>query len=298
MDGERFDELIKRMGTARVTRMSALRSMLGGAAVALTGAVFAAEVVDAKKKKKGNGKNRSNTSGVQATPKCWVCHVPPGNPDNAHAINVGCPATGPEGHSNHEGDCVEGEDLCHIPVKEENAYCWKGNSCTPESNPCGGRKCGAVTDRCGNSVSCGTCTSPDTCNDGKCTCVAEANPCGDRVCGTVKDRCGKTVFCGDCKDSETCDDNTGTCSCVAEKDPCGDRTCGTVKDSCGNEVSCGSCKDPQQCDEKTGTCSCTPICQDGAKYTCDDDGCGGTCVCPQGTTCGAYSRICVAVNPS
>jgi prepilin-type N-terminal cleavage/methylation domain-containing protein len=33
-----------------------------------------------------------------------ICHVPPGNPENAQTITVACTALGPKGHSNHEGD--------------------------------------------------------------------------------------------------------------------------------------------------------------------------------------------------
>src|SRR5262245_60172201 len=129
MDGQRFDELIKQMGQGRVTRLSALRDMLSRAAVALTGAALAADVVNAEKKNEGSVKKHSSQAGVQDAPKCWICHVPPGNPDEAHALNVGCPATGPEGHSNHHGDCVDGESVCHIPVKQSGAYCWKGDTC-------------------------------------------------------------------------------------------------------------------------------------------------------------------------
>jgi hypothetical protein len=42
---------------------------------------------------------------VQADPqeKVTICHVPPGNPENAHTITVGFPAV--EAHfANHEGD--------------------------------------------------------------------------------------------------------------------------------------------------------------------------------------------------
>ncbi len=34
----------------------------------------------------------------------WVCHVPPGNPAQAHCAYVGVTASGPQGHSNHGGD--------------------------------------------------------------------------------------------------------------------------------------------------------------------------------------------------
>jgi hypothetical protein len=37
--------------------------------------------------------------------KCTICHVPPGNPPNAHTITVGCSAV--DAHMrNHPGDCL------------------------------------------------------------------------------------------------------------------------------------------------------------------------------------------------
>ena len=37
--------------------------------------------------------------------KCTICHVPPGNPPNAHTLTVGCSAV--QAHlRNHPGDCL------------------------------------------------------------------------------------------------------------------------------------------------------------------------------------------------
>jgi len=37
--------------------------------------------------------------------KCTICHVPPGNPPNAHTITIGCSAV--DAHMrNHPGDCM------------------------------------------------------------------------------------------------------------------------------------------------------------------------------------------------
>jgi hypothetical protein len=58
MDSEKFDDLIKRIGTARVSRLTALKGLVGGAAVALTGAAVATSDADAKNKKKGKSKKK------------------------------------------------------------------------------------------------------------------------------------------------------------------------------------------------------------------------------------------------
>ena len=48
MDDQRFDELVMRLCTIRLTRLSALRGLVGGAA-ALAGAVLVSEETEAKK---------------------------------------------------------------------------------------------------------------------------------------------------------------------------------------------------------------------------------------------------------
>jgi hypothetical protein len=71
MDSKTFDELIKQVGTARLTRLSALRALLGGSALAITGAAFATEDADAKRGKKGrkrkNRRPRRRVKGVHDT---------------------------------------------------------------------------------------------------------------------------------------------------------------------------------------------------------------------------------------
>ena len=43
--------------------------------------------------------------GANDPQKCTICHVPPGNPPNAHTITVGCSAV--QAHlRNHPGDCL------------------------------------------------------------------------------------------------------------------------------------------------------------------------------------------------
>src|SRR5262245_24756579 len=97
MDGDTFDELVKRLTQARVTRLEALRGLLAGAAVGLTGATLADDA-DAKQKRKaagkkgrGNGKAKAHKgkahgkgkdhgkdkrTGKDAAPKVTLCHKP------------------------------------------------------------------------------------------------------------------------------------------------------------------------------------------------------------------------------
>jgi hypothetical protein len=71
-----------------------------------------------------------------------VCHVPPGNPANEHEICVGTAAV--RAHLAH-GD--------RIPV----ATCPAGLDC------------GTISDGCGGTISCGTCTAGQTCTNNQCT---------------------------------------------------------------------------------------------------------------------------------
>ena len=46
-----------------------------------------------------------SVSAQTAVPKVTICHVPPGNPANAHTITIGAPAV-PHHLSNHPGDHI------------------------------------------------------------------------------------------------------------------------------------------------------------------------------------------------
>jgi hypothetical protein len=47
----------------------------------------------------------TNAPTLNAENKCTICHVPPGNPGNAHTLNIGCSAV--DAHlRNHPGDCL------------------------------------------------------------------------------------------------------------------------------------------------------------------------------------------------
>ena len=53
--------------------------------------------------------------GANDPQKCTICHVPPGNPPQAHTITVGCSAV--DAHlRNHPGDCL-GPCPCQVTGK-------------------------------------------------------------------------------------------------------------------------------------------------------------------------------------
>ncbi len=116
------------------------------------------------------------TSAAASAPKVAICHVPPGNPANAHLITVGAPAV--QAHVQQHGDavCAAGNsDCCADPT---------GEVCTnlgSDVNNCG--SCNAV------------CAAGDICSSGVCACPTA----GDTNCsGTCTDLQSDPENCGAC----------------------------------------------------------------------------------------------------
>lgn len=105
--------------------------------------------------------------------------------------------------------CANGEPS----TEDGSAEAWaavEAGECTPD---CSGRTCG-LDPICG--VSCGTCSSSETCNAdvGQCepVCVPD---CSGRTCG-LDPICG--VSCGACGSGESCSD-AGVCQADPEPEP-------------------------------------------------------------------------------
>jgi hypothetical protein len=85
------------------------------------------------------------------------------------------------------------------------------SECVPTTCAAQGKNCGSLSDGCGGTLSCGSCTSPQTCGGG-----GTANVCGSSACtpttcatqgkncGSISDGCGGTLSCGTCTSPETC----------------------------------------------------------------------------------------------
>lgn len=302
MDGDRFDECVKRLGMA-VHR----RGLLAQVSLLAALGVPALDRLEAtagkrKKRRKKRKKRLGNPPGLDplcnptAKKKVAMCHVPPGNPGNAHVI---CIATsGCNGHDNDPGDCVCGTvpDGClkdGLPFPEcEEGRCRPNGDCPPAGQTCGGAcdlddfpcpepPVGTVPNcRCqmqgleGTCVDCPParvcglecCPAGQICCDG--TCIDADSVCGD-ICGNV------------CADEETC---CGT-DCVPTSSLCPD--CSTICE--GAEVCCGNqCVVGQECCEDD---QCQLICQTGA---CDGGTCEFTPVPPgeQGPFCNRPGEVC------
>ena len=67
---------------------------------------------------------------------------------------------------------------------------------------CTGLACGPATNNCGQTITCGSCTTPETCGGGGmagvcgCTPESDAEACGGAPCGHVTNNCGQIVDCG------------------------------------------------------------------------------------------------------
>jgi hypothetical protein len=128
------------------------------------------------------------------------------------------------------------------------------DACTPEANMkfCDrlGKNCDIVTgsDNCGSdrTVSCGTCTAPETCGgsgtpnvcgEGTCTpttCAAEG-----KNCGTISDGCSGILDCGTCIAPETC--GGGGTANVCGEGTCTPTTCAAEGKNCGTISWNGEC---------------------------------------------------------
>jgi hypothetical protein len=109
MDEERFDELIKRLAEARITRSETIRGLAAGAGAALTGVVGLASTsakpgkkANAKRNRKGKGRGKGKGKGKKNNRKVTICHFPPGNRANCTTIRVS--AKSAQKHISRHGD--------------------------------------------------------------------------------------------------------------------------------------------------------------------------------------------------
>jgi hypothetical protein len=177
-------------------------------------------------------------------------------------VDPGCPAGQLYGYTATPGyDCASG--LGSIDATDL-VTAW---ACSPITVCPTGDNCGTLANGCGGTVTCGSCTAPQTCGGSGVANVCGCSPItvcptGDN-CGTLPNGCGGTVTCGSCIAPLTCG-GTGTanvCGCSPiTVCPAGDN-CGTVPNGCGGTVTCGSCTAPLTCGGtgRANVCGCSPI---------------------------------------
>jgi hypothetical protein len=177
MDGERFDSLIKRLGTTRLTRLTALRGLAAGSVAALTGLNLFAEEADA------NGKKRRR--------RRRICHrtsaTDPG-------VNKKLKAKRAKRHLRKHPFDTKGACTAAPVGCQNNANCTGGQvcvnnicvNCTFDSQCGGGLFC--VNGRCQARVGCspanntqGNCPAGQICNT-LAICVAGCTGTGQGTC--------------------------------------------------------------------------------------------------------------------
>jgi hypothetical protein len=169
MDGHTFDELIRRLGTTRLTRVRALRGIVAAATAAVTGTSLGLDVMEAKKKAKAGRKQGGKTAKdtlASSQSKVTMCH-------KGKTITVDESAV--------PARLRRGDTLgpCEAPPPICAGECSRKNPCGPG---CVCLNIGGGTRRClaqGPCSGLGDCGS-GTCGSG-CTCV---NP-GGRKSGCV-----------------------------------------------------------------------------------------------------------------
>jgi|GEM_PF-2027366 len=74
-----------------------------------------------------------------------------------------------------------------------------------------GYNCGTASDGCGGALSCGTCSTGQSCTDNSCvpSCVAKTCAVQGYSCGSQSDGCDGSLDCGSCPSGKTC--STGVC---------------------------------------------------------------------------------------
>jgi hypothetical protein len=202
--------------------------------------------------------------------------------------------------------CPNGETCGGGGVANE---CGAGGSsdCTPvsQATACAGKTCGAASDGCTGSYTCGTgCGTGQACIAGSCqgtTCtpIPQATACAGMECGQVGNGCSGTYDCGMCPTGESCglrtafscDPTPGNCTPRTPVAACAGKECGIVYDGCGtaaaNQIDCGAVN---------GGCQSGEFCGLTAPFQCGtpvDPPCTPTTTCTSlGWTCGTAVDNC------
>lgn len=192
--------------------------------------------------------------------KVAICHVPPGNPANAHTITVGTAAVEAHfAHGDYSGPCTaacrENRVACGHNAECCSGLCADGTCVQPCAQD--GSACGANGDCCGGNCADGICAA---------ACGADASPCETG---------------GDCC-SGICTETTKTCAsdCTIGPELHGPE-CHTGLDCCEGEGVCilGLCYAEATCAAVGAACDIESDVD--ALFCCFDNVClNGVCVAP------------------
>jgi hypothetical protein len=225
--------------------------------------------------------------------------------DNCGTVSDGCSGT------IDCGTCTAPQ-TCGGGTPSNPNVCGSGGTCVPATTCPAGDNCGTVSNGCGGTITCGTCTAPETCGGGT---PSNPNVCGSGGacvpatscpaglnCGNYFDGCTGIINCGTCTAPQTCGGGSpsnpnicgGGSTCVPATACAAGDDCGVAANGCGGTISCGTCTAPQTCGggspSNPNQCGCTAATACPAGDTCGTvpDGCGGTVACG---TCSS-SQVC------
>jgi hypothetical protein len=210
MDGNRFDDLTRGLASG-ITRRSVLKRSLAAVA-AITGI---GQVADSSAARRPTPTPKPPSCPGRQVWRNGACVCPSGEQCGAECCDSGtvccdnacCAGTCygeerccPAGQLVCDGVCLD-PGLCCVDSDCGPGYACQGNQCicVPTTSCASqGIECGPATDDCGNPLSCGECTSPQTCGgggtSGVCGCTTQMT-CEGR-CGSVPTECGTVLECG------------------------------------------------------------------------------------------------------
>jgi hypothetical protein len=126
--------------------------------------------------------------------------------------------------------------------------------------------CGPVSNGCGRTLNCGSCSGGNWWCDydvSMCKCTPDTCESLGKECGSWSDGCDGTLYCGSCtSDRPTCNSN-GQCECIPSWAKTSESACNNEKKTVYYSDGCGNTRtETQPCGEK-----CPTGCQNGNKYT-------------------------------
>jgi hypothetical protein len=212
----------------------------------------------------------SLADGCGGTLECGTCAAPATCGGGGTAHECGCTPTTCQAQGKNCGtmpDGCTGTLTCGTCTGTET--CGGGNPGTP--NVCGEgpcttgttcaaqqKSCGTISDGCGDTLECGTCTSPAVCGGGGvanvCGCTPTTCQAQSKNCGDIDNGCGTSLHCGDCTGQETCGGGGVANVCGGGPTVCGDGAIPSGGCTCGGTVyTSGSC-----CGGVHQTSACAP----------------------------------------
>ena len=273
MDQQRFDELVRNLGAGN-SRRTVLKGLLAGA---VGGALSLVGGGGAFAKQDDSKNDDKNNRGHSKKPDC----CPERAPD---LCDLQCVDT--DSDPRNCGVC--GHDC------GPNGVCVHGRcTCNPDRHACEhqGVTCGPVSDGCGGTIDCGSCSSGETCHAGQCVsnCPTGTIDCNSTCVNEMTDinNCGA---CGNqCSSGQACVGGTCTSPNCDDGNPCTSDTFNPTTQQCEHRAQSDGL--PCETDAGSGSClggTCVPQpCDSGQTQSCNTGLLGicatGTQTCSSGT---------------